>query len=137
MKKYKSEIRVLFADTDGMGIVYHTNYIKWFEIGRNEYLRQIGFPYSVLEKDKFWLPVSSVECSYKLPAYYDDVLEISCWIGEMKAATVVINYEIHRKSTGELLVTGHTKHAVTDDKLKPVRFKTYRPDLYQRIVEDL
>ncbi|MBK5263177.1 MAG: acyl-CoA thioesterase [Peptostreptococcaceae bacterium] len=137
MKKYKSEIRVLFADTDGMGIVYHTNYIKWFEIGRNEYLRQIGFPYSVLEKDKLWLPVSSVECSYKLPAYYDDVLEISSWIGELKAATVVINYEIHRKSTGELLVTGHTKHAITDDKLKPVRFKTYRPDLYKRIVEYL
>jgi len=137
LKKYKSEIRVLFADTDGMGIVYHTNYIKWFEIGRNEYLRQIGFPYSVLEKDKFWLPVSSVECSYRLPAYYDDVLEISSWIGELKSATVVINYEIHRKSTDELLVIGHTKHAITDDKLKPVRFKTYRPDLYKRIVEDL
>ncbi len=137
LKKYKSEIRVLFADTDGMGIVYHTNYIKWFEIGRNEYLRQIGFPYSVLEKDKFWLPVASVECFFKMPAYYDDVLEISSWIGALKAATVVINYEIHRKATGELLVTGHTKHAITDDKLKPVRFKTYRPDLYKRIVEDL
>jgi len=137
LKKYKSEVRVIFADTDGMGIVYHTNYIKWFEIGRNEYLRQIGFPYSVLEKDKFWLPLASVECTYRLPAYYDDVLEISAWISELKAATVVINYEIRRKSTGELLATGHTKHAITDDKLKPVRFKTYRPDLYKRIIEDL
>ena len=137
LKKYKSEVRVIYADTDGMGIVYHANYIKWFEIGRNEYLRQLEFPYSVLEKRNFWLPVVSVECNYKAPAYYDDILEISAWVGNLKAATVTINYEIYRKSTGELLVTGSTKHAITDDKLKPVRFKTYHPELYKRIVEDL
>lgn len=137
MKKYKSEVRVIYADTDAMGIVYHTNYIKWFEIGRNEYLRQIGFPYSDLEKEKLWLPVAGVECTYKSPAYYDDVLEINAWAGELKAATVNINYEIYRKSTGELLVTGSSKHAITDEKLKPVRFKTYHPEFYKRIVEDL
>ena len=136
-RKYKSEIRVIFADTDAMGIVYHTNYIKWFEIGRNEYLRQVGFPYAELEKANFWLPLAGVECTYKSPAVYDDVLEINAWIGELKAATVVINYDIYRKSTGELLVTGSTKHAITDDKLKPVRFKTAHPALFERIMEDL
>lgn len=137
MKKYTSEVRVLYADTDAMGIVYHTNYIKWFEIGRNEYLRQMGFPYSQLEKQNLWMPVANVECTYKAPATYDDVLEIKAWAGDLKAATITINYEIYRKSTGELLVTGNTKHAITNDQLKPVRFKTYHPELYKRIVEDL
>ena len=137
LKKYKSEVRVIYADTDAMGIVYHANYIKWFEIGRNEYLRQVGFPYSTLEKEKLWLPVVGVECTYKAPAYYDDVLEINTWVGELKAATVFINYEIYRKSTGELLVIGSTKHAITNEKLKPVRFKTAHPELYKRIVNPL
>ena len=130
MFKVKSEIRVIYADTDAMGIVYHTNYIKWFEVGRNEYLRELGYPYARLESEKIWLPVAGVECSYKAPAKYDDLLEISAWVSELKAATVVIHYEIRKKETGELLVTGSTRHAVTDNKLKPVRLKTHNPELY-------
>ena len=68
MFKVDSEIRVIYADTDAMGIVYHTNYIKWFEVGRNEYLRELGYPYKRLEENNIWLPVASVECSYVAPA---------------------------------------------------------------------
>ena len=135
MFKVKSQIRVIYADTDAMGIVYHTNYIKWFEIGRNEYLRELGYPYARLEEEKLWLPVASVECTYKSPAKYDDLLEITAWVSEVKAATVVIRYEIHNKETGVLLVSGNTKHAVTDDQLKPVRLKTYNLELYKLMEE--
>ena len=90
MKQYASKIRVIYADTDAMGIVYHMNYIKWFEIGRNEYLRQIGYPYSRLEKEGIWLPVLGVTCEYKRPAKYDDVLLIKAGISELKNATVSI-----------------------------------------------
>jgi acyl-CoA thioester hydrolase len=133
--KVKCQIRVIYADTDAMGIVYHTNYIKWFEIGRNEYLRELGYPYARLEEEKLWLPVASVECTYKSPAKYDDLLEITAWVSEVKAATVVIRYEIHNKETGVLLVTGNTRHAVTDDQLKPVRLKTYNLELYTLMEE--
>lgn len=131
MFRIKTQIRVIYADTDAMGIVYHTNYIKWFEVGRNEYLRELGYPYSRLESEKLWLPVASVECVYKAPARYDDRLEIMAWMRELKGASLTMGYEIRNAETGELLVTGSTRHAITDDQMKPVRFKTYNPEFYQ------
>lgn len=134
-----TEIRVIYADTDAMGVVYHTNYIKWFEVGRNELLRSIGYPYVNLEQEGIMLPVIECSCKYKMPAKYDDVLEIRAWILEMKAATVTINYEIRRKVTGtvteagELLVTGMTKHAVTDKSFKPVRLRDKNKELFDCI----
>jgi acyl-CoA thioester hydrolase len=137
MRKYETEIRVIYADTDAMGIVYHTNYIKWFEAGRNEYLRDIGYPYSRLEEEGIWLPVAAVTCEYKAPAKYDDILLIQTAVSELKAATVILKYDIFNKLTGELLVTGTTKHAITDPQLKPVRLKKANSSLFERILEDL
>lgn len=135
MFTFKTHIRVIYADTDAMGIVYHTNYIKWFEVGRNEYLRELSYPYSQLETEKLWLPVANVECTYKAPARYDDILEIKAWISELRSASLKMNYEIRKQETGELLVTGSTRHAITDDQLKPIRLKSYNPALYQIISE--
>jgi len=130
MKIYKTEIRVPYADTDRMGIVYHTNYIKYFEVGRTEYLREVGYPYAWLEAEGIWLPVASVYCEYKSPARYDDLLVVNTRVAEMKSATIVMAYEIYRKDTDELLVRGETKHPVTDDKLKPIRLRNVKPELY-------
>ena len=135
MFRIKTQIRVIYADTDAMGIVYHTNYIKWFEVGRNEYLRELGYPYFRLESEKLWLPVASVECIYKAPARYDDILEITAWMSELKAASLTMSYEIRKAETGEFLVTGSTRHAITDDQMKPVRFKRYNPELYQLVTK--
>ena len=135
MFRIKTQIRVIYADTDAMGIVYHTNYIKWFEVGRNEYLRELGYPYFRLESEKLWLPVARVECLYKAPARYDDILEITAWMSELKAASLTMSYEIRKEETGELLVTGSTRHAITDDQMKPVRFKRYNPELYQLVTK--
>lgn len=137
MKKYETEIRVIYADTDAMGIVYHTNYIKWFECGRNEFLRQIGYPYYRLEKEGVWLPVAGVTCEYKYPAQYDDIIVIKTWIKDLGAATVVMAYEIFNKETGKLLVTGTTRHGITTPTLKPIKLKKVNPDLYYRLSEDL
>lgn len=128
------EVRVIYADTDAMGIVYHTNYIKWFEIGRTEFLREIGYPYARMEREKIWLPVVSANCNYKVPAVYDDMLEIHSKVANLKAATIVMSYEIYRKETGELLVNGETKHAITDPQLKPIRLKTVNPELYETLM---
>ena len=127
------DVRITFADTDCMGIVYHTNYIKFFEIGRTEYLRSIGHPYIELEKDGVWLPVASVVCEYKSPAKYDDVLTVATKVEEFKGATIVMAYEIYRKETDELLVTGKTKHPITDATLKPIRLRNVKPELYEKL----
>ena len=137
MIKHETDVRIMFADTDCMGIVYHTNYIKFFEIGRTEYLRSIGHPYTELEKDGVWLPVSSVYCEYKAPARYDDLLTVVTRLKEFKGATLVLEYEIYRKETGELLVTGNTKHPITDTDLKPVRLRNVNPGLYEKLKESM
>ena len=125
-----SEVRVLYADTDAMGVAYHTNYIRWFEIGRTELLREIGFPYSEFEKYPVWMPLAQAYCEYKQPAHYDDLVEIVSYISEMGHASLILNYEIRRKPTGELLVSGYTRHGFTDDKLKPIALKKVYPELY-------
>ncbi|MDR2486882.1 MAG: acyl-CoA thioesterase [Clostridiales Family XIII bacterium] len=140
MKKFYSEIRVIYADTDAMGVAYHTNYIRWFEIGRTEFLRQIGYPYSELERPSredepdrtpIWLPLHTIECTYKSPAVYDDVVEIAAWPHSMSFATVTIHYEISRKGTGDLLAIGRSVHAITDDRLRPIRLYKVNPGLYE------
>lgn len=130
MAEHKTQIRVIYADTDAMGVVYHTNYIKWFEIGRTELLRSIGYPYVKMEEEGILLPLAECSCKYKSPAVYDDLLEITARNIEMKGATVTLEYEIRRMETGELLVTGMTKHAVTDPNFKPIRLRDKNPGLY-------
>ena len=137
MRIYKTDIRVPYADTDRMGIVYHTNYIKYFEVGRTEYLREVGYPYAQLEEEGVWLPVASVYCEYRSPAKYDDLLTVNTWVGELKSATIVMAYEIYRKGTDEIIVKGETKHPITDDKLKPVRLRNINPELYAKLKESL
>ena len=130
MKKYVTEYRAIYADTDAMGIVYHSNYIDLFERSRTEFLRQIGYTYSALESIRVWLPCTEAHCEYKSPARYDDLLELFCWPAKLTYATIRMEYEVRRKATGELLVTGHTVHAFTDDQLKPVRAKKVVPEFY-------
>ena len=133
MVEHTTVVRVIYADTDAMGVVYHTNYIKWFEVGRCELLRSIGFPYSKMEEEGILLPLAECSCKYKLPAVYDDLLEVTASISEVKAATVTLDYTIRRQSTGELLATGTTKHAVTDPQFKPIRLREKNNPLYEKI----
>lgn len=135
MVEHKTSIRVIYADTDAMGVVYHTNYIKWFEVGRCELLRSIGYPYARLEEAGILLPVAECSCKYKQPAVYDDMLEITARVAEMKGATVIIEYEIREQETGALLVTGSTRHAITDPKFKPIRLRDKNRGLYDDLLK--
>ncbi|MDR1573383.1 MAG: acyl-CoA thioesterase [Clostridiales Family XIII bacterium] len=133
-KRFRAEVRVIYADTDAMGVAYHGNFIKWFEIGRTEYLRQIGYPYARLEKEGIWLPVTEVACKYKRPALYDDLLDIVSWADDLGGASIVMGYEISRKESGEPLAAGKSWHGITDRNLKPVRLKKTLPELYALVV---
>jgi acyl-CoA thioester hydrolase len=135
MRQYITHYRPIYADTDAMGIVYHANYLRFFEMGRTEFLREIGFPYKRLDSDEgVMLPLADVSIKYKKPALYDELLEIRTTIAELKNASVTMAYEIYNEK-GELLTTGKTRHAVTDENIKPIVLKKHAPELYQLLLE--
>lgn len=134
MNHTKTYYRVIYGDTDAMKIVYNANYLHFFERGRNEFLRQLGFPYvELVEKNGIQLPLAESHVQYKKPARYDDLLEIRSMVLELKNASIVIGYEIYNRDTGELLVTGSTKHAFVDMNMKPVALRKHAPELNQAI----
>ena len=119
-----TEVRVRYAETDQMGIVYYANYLVWFELGRVEVLRALGLTYQQLEsKHGCILPVVSARCRYRSPARYDDEILIETLPSMMRGSVIKFGYEIYRKSNhGEkerkLLAEGETVHVVCDEKLE-------------------
>ena len=113
-------VRVLFADTDAMGIVYYANYLKWFEMGRVELMRKLGLAYRELTGTGIHLPVTEASVRYLLPARYDDLLHIRAEIRGCKRASIAFGYRIE-KENGAVLADGSTVHAFTDGEGKIVR----------------
>lgn len=111
--------KVLYADTDSMGIVYYAIYLRWFEIGRAELLRKSNLVYKEMNDIGVHLPVIETGCRYLRPAKYDDEIRIFSSIGHIKRARIRFEYRI--ESGGEILTTGFTEHAFTDRTGKPVR----------------
>lgn len=112
--------RVRYSDTDKMGVVYHGGYLRLFEIGRTEYLRDRGLPYSELEASGYMLPVLESHCEYLLPAHYDDLIEIRTRIEPLAGARLTIHYELRRAH--ETLVRGWTRHTfVRAENFRPTR----------------
>ncbi len=118
---HRTEVRVIYAETDGMGIVYYANYLRWFEVGRTELMRGIGVAYKEMDDEGNYLPVSEVFCKYHSSAKYDDILIIDTSVEFLKRASIQFGYRISRKSDGALLVTGTTLHAFTDREGKIVK----------------
>lgn len=112
--------RVLFADTDAMGIVYYANYLRWFEVGRVELLRGMGMAYREMTTRGIHLPVTEAAVRYLSPARYDDFLEIRAEVRELRRASVSFGYRILRAG-GEVLAEGTTTHAFTDETGRVIR----------------
>jgi len=114
------QIRVLYAHTDNMGIVNNGRYFEFFEAGRNTLLREMGYPYTMLEKINFGLPVIEAHANYISTAKYDDIITVKACLKQMPTVRVKIDYELY---VGEkLIVTGHTIHSfIKLDILKPTR----------------
>jgi acyl-CoA thioester hydrolase len=128
-EKYDTKLRVRYAETDQMGVVYHANYLIWFEVGRVEMLRQLGFTYREMEKqDGTHIAVVDVRCRYKAPALYDDSIVVRTCLRNVRDSLLQFAYEILRESDGTLLAEGETVHLVVDAKLK----RTALPDKYRQ-----
>lgn len=106
--------RVIYGDTDQMGIAYHSNYFRWFEMGRTQYLRDLGLTYLEIEKRGYYLPVAQAYCKYISPARYDDLIQIETTMGEIKKASLTFSYIIRNREKENPLVKGYTQHVFTD-----------------------
>lgn len=115
----RASVTVRYAETDMMGIVYHANYLPWFEVARTQLLREQGFPYRQLEADGYRIPVLEVSAKYRRPAVYDDTLTIVATIREKPLLRIRIDYEVFRGE--ELLATGRSEHAFCDLNGRPTR----------------
>lgn len=116
-----TRIRVRYAETDQMAVVYHGNYFAWFEVGRVELLRQVGWTYKTLEEDGLSLPVIEATCQYRHPARYDDELEIRT-VGRMASPLrVEFTYELVRLADLRVLATARTLHVPVNRDGRPCR----------------
>ena len=116
-----TRIRVRYAETDQMGVVYYANYFVWFEVGRTDWLREAGWTYRQMEQDGVSLPVIEAHAEYRRAARYDDDLEVRSTATLLTAVRLRFDYEIRRAADEEPLVTGHTIHAAMDRSGRPCR----------------
>jgi len=128
----EAKLRVIYGDTDQMGVVYYANYFRYFEASRAEYLRTQGWSYRDMETSGALLPVVDAQCSYKASARYDDLVTIRARVTEIRRASVSFGYELLRED-GLLLATGKTVHACVGRDGRPTRIPKDFVDFLRRV----
>jgi acyl-CoA thioester hydrolase len=129
----ETTVRVRYAETDQMGVVYHANYLVWFEVGRVEFLRQLGFSYKEMEQqDDCCIAVVDARCRYKAPARYDDEIIVRTHLKNVRESLVHFGYELLRANDGLLLAEGETTHVVIDSAMK----KRAIPEKYMKLFKE-
>jgi acyl-CoA thioester hydrolase len=115
----ETRLRVRYAETDQMGVVYHSNHFIWFEVGRVELLRQLGFSYRDMETtDGRFIAVAEAKCRYRSPARYDEEVVVRTQLLSVRKSVVHFGYELLRAEDGAVLAEGETTHIVTDAEMK-------------------
>lgn len=121
--------KVHYHETDKMGITHHSNYIKWMEEARIDFLDAIGYPYARMEREGICSPVIGLECQYRRSTTFDDHVRIQVWVEEFKGVKLVIGYTMAKEDTGETVLTGKSIHCFTSLSGKPIILKKQFPDL--------
>lgn len=125
------EIEVRYAETDQMGVVYHSNYLVWMEVGRTTLIKQLGFNYAELEQEGIISPVLDIHVSYKRPLRYGETATVNTWIEDYDGLKVTYGYEIFTED-GEIAVTGQSIHVcVKKDSFRPISIKRKYPDWHE------
>jgi acyl-CoA thioester hydrolase len=119
-----SKVRVRYAETDKMGVVYYANYLVWFEVGRTDLLRERGWSYREMEGEGFALPVVEAVCQYRRPALYDDELEVQTTGVLLSPVRVRFDYRVVRSADAATVAEGHTVHASLNRNGRPTRLPT-------------
>jgi len=125
----ETRLRVRYAETDQMGVVYHANHFIWFEVGRVELLRRLGFSYKDMEQqDNCFIAVVDARCRYKAPARYDDEIVVKTWLKNIRESVIHFGYELLRADDRSLIAEGETTHIVADAQMR----KTVLPEKYMK-----
>lgn len=132
MARVRSRYRVIYGDTDAMGLVYYANYLRWFEMGRNEWLRAQGVTYKEIERSGTYAPVTQAYCHYLNPARYDDWIIVETEAEYIGKASIKFVYNVLREDDGETLVEGHTVHAFVNAEGRVVRAPRILLDCLER-----
>jgi acyl-CoA thioester hydrolase len=125
-------LRVRYADTDRMGVVYYANYLVWFEVARTEWLRDTGWSYREMEEDGISLPVIEAQCEYRRPVRYDDEIEILTRATLVTPIRIRFDYEVRQLGASAAAAIGHTVHAALDEHGRPRRLPARVRDLVER-----
>jgi acyl-CoA thioester hydrolase len=134
MREYEFTVRVRYAETDQMGVVYHGNYAQYFEMGRVEWLRNLGVSYKWMEENGVMLPVVSLEMNYKKPARYDDLLRVKTILKSQTSVKIEFDYEIYNEQN-QLLTTGYSMLVFVDMKTgRPIAPPKYVSDKIKEII---
>lgn len=129
------ERRINYYETDRMGVVHHSNYIRFLEEARCSMLDEMGIPYSYLEEQGIMIPVLGVNCSFKQHVTFDDVIVIEPYIKDFNGVRLTVGYNVINKSTNCTVLTGETKHCFTDMNLKPIRLHKSFPEISNKFMQ--
>ena len=130
----ETRLRVRYAETDQMGVVYHSNHLIWFEVGRVELMRQLGFSYRDMERDDgCFIAVAEVKCRYRAPVRYDEEVVVRTRLKGVRESVVQFTYELVRGDNGALLAEGETTHIVTDARMKVAAL----PEKYLKVFHEV
>ena len=128
------ERRINYYETDKMGVVHHSNYIRFFEEARCKFLEDSGLHYDMLESKGIMSPVLGFSCQYKHHVTFGDFIEIHTKIISFTGVKFTVGYEVYDKKTGALCVTGESNHCFTDANLKPLNIKKHHNDVYEKFI---
>lgn len=128
-----SELTARYSETDQMGVIHHSTYVNWFEVGRTECIRDFGISYREIEQKGFLLPVIEVNLHYKMPAKYEDRIQVITHVSSYNGLRLNFHYKVLRKEDNTLLVEGETKHCWATADMKPISLKKNWPALHETI----
>ncbi len=131
---HQTTYRVIYGDTDKMGVAYNANYLRWFEIGRTELFRSHGIPYKTIEQEGIFLPVSEMHCKFVAPVQYDDVLIIETTIDTSIKGGMKFDYTLRTRDDTKVRARGYTRHACVDGNGRVVRPPAFLKKAVARIV---
>lgn len=126
--------KINYYETDRMGVVHHSNYIRYLEEARCYFLESIGIPFEVLEENGITIPVLGVNCTYKYHVTFGDTLQIRVFIKEYTGVRMTVGYDVTEKETGKVVIVAETKHCFTDKSLKPINLKKYAPEFSDKFL---
>ncbi len=133
------ERKINYYETDRMGVVHHSNYIRFLEEARCFWLEEVGMPFALLEENGITIPVLGVNCTYKHHVTFEDIIQIHAFVKEYTGVRMTIGYEVTQKGTDQLVLLGETKHCFTNKNLRPINLKKVAPEFskkFEKMLEE-